>query len=251
MDVNNAFLHKDLEEEVVMKLPPGHPQSGNFILVCKLHKSICGVKQSSRAWHAKLSITLEGLGFIRSITDSSLFIQLGSTHKLVVIIYVDDLIITGNNDDSITQFKRSLQQQFLIKDLGPLKYFLGIEMAASRKGYFNQRKYIFDLLKDVNMLHTKPVANPLDNKFTLDSSSEPFISYTHYQKIVDKLIYLTITRANITFVVSLINGYMHAPTVQHLGMVKHILRYLKGTISRGIIMTPNGHNNIMGYTDSY
>jgi len=108
MDVSNAFLHRDLEEEVVMKLPPGHPQSGNSILVCKLHKSICGVKQSSRAWHAKLSITLEGLGFIRSIADSSLFIQLGSTHKLVVLIYVDNLIITGNNDDSITQLKRFL-----------------------------------------------------------------------------------------------------------------------------------------------
>jgi hypothetical protein len=147
MDVSNAFLHGDLEEEVFMKLPPGHPHSGNSMLVCKLHKSIYGLKQSSRAWHTKLSIALESLGFTRSSTDSSLFIKIVSDHTLVVLIYVDDLIITGSTEASIAQLKRSLQQQFLIKDLGSLKYFLGIEMAASRKGFFlNQRKYIIDLL---------------------------------------------------------------------------------------------------------
>jgi hypothetical protein len=108
MDVNNVFLHGDLEEEVFMKLPPRHPQSGNSILVCKLHKSIYGLKQSSRAWHAKLSFAFEGLSFTRSTADFSLFIQLGYAHKLVVLIYVDDLIITGSNDDSITQLKKSL-----------------------------------------------------------------------------------------------------------------------------------------------
>jgi hypothetical protein len=251
MDVRNAFLHGELEEEVFMKLPPGHPHNGSTTLVCKLHKSIYGLKQSSRAWHAKLSFALEDLGFTRSSADSSLFIQLGSSHKLVVLIYVDDLIIAGSNNDSITQLKRELQQQFSIKDLGSLKYFLGIEMAASSKGFFlNQRKYVIDLLKDADMLHTKPVANPLDSKLTLDPSSEPLTSYTHYQKIVGKLIYLTITRPDITFAVSLISQYMHAPTVQHLGMVKRILRYLKGTIGRGIVMTRNGHTNVMGYTDS-
>jgi len=78
------------------------------MLVCKLHKSIYGLEQSSHAWHAKLSIAFEGLGFTKSTADSFLFIQLGSTHKLVVLIYVDDLIIIGSNDDSITQLKRSL-----------------------------------------------------------------------------------------------------------------------------------------------
>jgi hypothetical protein len=165
---------------VFLKLPLEHPQNGSSTLVCKLHKSIYGLKQSSRAWHAKLSVAPEDFGSTRSTTNSSLFIQLDSTHKLVVLIYVDDLIITGSNGDSITQLKRSLQQQFSIKNLGSLKYFLGIEMATSRKGFFlNQCKYIIDLLKDVDMLHTKPVANPLNNKLTLDSSSEPLASYTH------------------------------------------------------------------------
>lgn len=105
-----------------------------------------------------------------------------------------DLIISGSNGDSITHFKKSLQQQFLIKDLGSLKYFLGIEMTTSTKRIFlNQRKYVINLLKDVDMLYSKPVAYPLDNKLTSDPSNEPHASYNHYLKIVCKLIYLTIT----------------------------------------------------------
>lgn len=251
MDVKNAFLHGDLEEEVFMKLPPGHPQSDNSNLVCQLHKSIYGLKQSPRAWHAKLSTALEALSFRRSSADSSLYVRLGSVDKLVVLIYVDDLIITGNNNDSIAQLKMQLQQKFPIKDLGSLKYFLGIEMATSSKGLFlNQRKYILDLLQDAEMLHTKPAATPLDSKLRLASTEKALDSPSYYQKLVGKLIYLTITRPDITFAVSLVSQHMHAPTIQHLGMIKRILRYLKGTIGRGIVMTHNGHTNIMGYTDS-
>lgn len=152
MDVKNAFLHGDLEEEVFMKLPHGHPSSGNPNLACKLHKSIYGLKQSPRAWHAKLSCALETLGFVRSSADSSLYVRLKNDDKLMVLIYVDDLIITGNNVVSVAQLKKNLKQQFPIKDLGSLKYFLGIEMASSSKGlFFNQRKYIMDLLQDAGI----------------------------------------------------------------------------------------------------
>jgi len=93
IDVHNAFLHGELEEEVFMKLPQGHPQSHSPNLVCKLHKSIYGLKQSPRAWHTKLSVALQTLGFTRSNDDSSLFIQQNSADKLIVLVYVDDLII--------------------------------------------------------------------------------------------------------------------------------------------------------------
>lgn len=250
-DVTNAFLHGDLEEEVFMKLPPGHPQSGNPNLVCKLHKSIYGLKQSPRAWHAKFSTALETLGFSKSSADSSLYVRFGKIEKLAVLIYVDDLIITGDNIDSINQFKKQLQHRFPVKDMGPLKYFLGIEMATSSKGLFlNQRKYIMDLLEDTNMVHTKPVATPLDSKLKLNSPRELLKSPTYYHKLVGKLIYLTITRPDISFAVSLVSQHMHSPTTYHLSLVKRILRYLKGTIGRGIMMTRNGHTNITGYTDS-
>ncbi|GKG33445.1 retrovirus-related pol polyprotein from transposon RE2, partial [Tanacetum coccineum] len=108
MDVKNAFLHGDLEEEVFMKLPPEHPQSGQLNLVCKLNKSIYGLKQSPRAWHAKLSTTLECLGFSKSSGDYSLYVRLGKFEKLAVLIYVNDLIITGNNEDLIKHVKNDL-----------------------------------------------------------------------------------------------------------------------------------------------
>ena len=141
-----------------MKLPLRYPQSNYLNLVYKLYKIIYGLKQSPRAWHAKLSIALKALSFIKSNANSSLFVRQNSKDKLVVLVYVDDLIITGNNREFATKLKNDLQQQFLIKDIGKLKYFLGIEMTTSSKGFFlNQRKYILDLLQDVEILHVKPL----------------------------------------------------------------------------------------------
>ena len=193
----------------------------------------------------KLSVALKTLGFTRSNADSSLFIQQNFANKLIVLICVDDLIIMESNETSVAKLKTGLQRQLSIKNLGKMKYFLGIEMATSSKGVFlNQRKYILNMLQDVEMLHTKPTITPLDSKLRLNSPSKPLLQFTTYQRIVGKLIYLTITRPDITFVVSLLSQYMHAPTTQHLDMMKRILRYLKGTIGRDIVMTCNGHTNI-------
>ena len=251
MDIKNAFLHGNLEEEVFMKLPPGHPQASDPTLACRLHKSLYGLKQSSRAWHAQLSVVLEELDFKRSNADSSLFVHLGPKETLVVLIYVDDLIISGNNSEAISRLKATLQHHFPITDLGRLKYFLGIEMAASHKGLFlNQRKYVLDVLKDAETMDAKPAPTPLDSKLQLAKNSEPLQSINHYQHLVGKLIYLTITRPDIAYAVSLVSQFMHAPIILHLSIVKRILRYLKGSIGRGIVMAKNGHTQITGYSDS-
>uniref|UniRef100_A0A6N2MZF3 Integrase catalytic domain-containing protein n=1 Tax=Salix viminalis TaxID=40686 RepID=A0A6N2MZF3_SALVM len=251
MDVKNAFLHGDLEEEVFMKLPPDRSLSATPNLVCKLHKSIYGLKQSPRAWHAKHSGALATLGFSKSAADSSLYVRFKNADKLMVLIYVDDLIISGNNVESIAQLKKTLQQLFPIKDLGALKIFLGIEMASSSKGlFFHQRKYTIDLLQEAGMLSTKPAITPINGKLNLSLSGTVLNSPKYYQQLVGKLIYLTITRPDITYAVSLVSQFMHAPTDHHLSMVKRILRYLKGTIGRGLVMSRNNHTNVMGYTDS-
>ncbi|KAM1584397.1 hypothetical protein EV2_038818 [Malus domestica] len=132
MDMKNAFLHGELQEEVYMQPSPGYDGiKGN--MVCKLHKAIYDLKQSPRAWYAKLNSVLEKAGFVRSNDDSLLFVRTGTSGKLVVLIYVDDLIITGDSTVEIEALKLSLHQTFAIKDLGRLKYFLGIEMATSSK----------------------------------------------------------------------------------------------------------------------
>ena len=219
--MSSAFLHGNLEKEVYMKLPPGHPQGSDLNLVCRPHKSIYWLKQSPRAWHAQLSAVLEESGFKRSNVDSSLFIHLGPTTKVMVLVYVDDLIIVGNDSDVISHLKVTLQQRFSITDLGNLKYFLGIEMATSHKGLFlNQRRYVLDLLKDAKMIDAKPAPTPLDSKLKLNTTSEPLGSINYYQHLVERLIYLTITRPDITYAVSLVSQFTHTPTVFHLNLVK-------------------------------
>ncbi|KAM1805255.1 hypothetical protein EV2_031894 [Malus domestica] len=224
MDVKNVFLHGELKEEVYMKLPPGHPQSDDPDMVCKLHKSIYGLKQSPRAWYAKLSSILEEFGFQRSSVDSSLFVRDGLIGKVIILIYIDDLIVTGDNAEEIHFLKLALQNKFAIKDLGRLKYFLGIELANSQEGLFlNQRKYILDLLdllKDSGLIDSKPTRTPLDNKLQLSTHSEALSNITKYQRLVGKLIYLTITRPDISYVVSIVSQFMHAHTLAHMQIVK-------------------------------
>ena len=160
-----------------MKLPPSHPQSNDPKLVCKLHKSIYGLKQSPRAWYAKLSTVLTELGFTRSNADHSLFLRIKTNERFVVLIYVDDLIVTDNNHAAIATLKSILHQRFAIKDLGVLKYFLGIKMATSHKGlFFNQHKYVLDLLREVDMLDCKPAKTPLDSKLQLTLDGDFFIN---------------------------------------------------------------------------
>lgn len=131
-------------------------------------------------------------------------------------------------------------------------YFLGIEMDQTPASLFlSQRKYVEDLLDQAGMKNSKPAPSPLDSKLKLDVASFPLRDVNVYQCLVGKLIYLTITRPDITFAVSLVSQFMHSPTDHHLQIVKRLLRYLTGTISRGIVMKKHGHFTIEGYCDSY
>ncbi|RVW73137.1 Retrovirus-related Pol polyprotein from transposon RE2 [Vitis vinifera] len=133
MDVHNAFSHGDLEEEVYMKLPPGF-ESSDPNLVCRLRKSLYGLKQAPRCWFAKLVTALKGYGFLQSYSDYSLFTYTKGNVQINVLVYVDDLIISGNDSAALKTFKAYLSDCFKMKDLGILKYFLGIEVARSSAG---------------------------------------------------------------------------------------------------------------------
>ncbi|KAM1862019.1 hypothetical protein ACFX14_002530 [Malus domestica] len=234
-----------------MKLHPGHPQSHDSELVCKLHKSIYGLKQSLRAWYSKLSSVLEEVGFKSSNSDSSLFVRIGSNGTLVVLIYVDDLIVIDDIVSEIVLLKNTLKQNFAIRDLGTLKYFIGIEMATSKKGmFFNQRKYILDLVQEADMVDCKPISTPIDCKHKMTMDGETLTDINYYQRLVGKLIYLTITRLDIAFAVSLVSQFMHSLTMDHLQVVKRILWYLKGFVGHGLLMQNNGHTHILGYTNT-
>jgi hypothetical protein len=169
LDVNNAFLHGDLAEEVYMVLPPGFPSKGETSnLVCKLNKSLYGLKQASRQWFAKFSSTIIKQGFVQSKSDYSLFTRIQGTTFIALLVYVDDILIASNDMPSVNTLKDSLHAEFKLKDLGNLKYFLGLEVARSAKGIsLCQRKYALDILSDSGMLGSKPVAIPMEQNLKI------------------------------------------------------------------------------------
>ena len=228
MDVKNAFLQGSLEEEVYMTLPPGHKSEKELGLACRLKKSIYGLKQSPRAWYGKLSTYLISCNFKVSHADHSLFVKTEGTTKTIVLVYVDDIIVTGNNHTKIKKVQLQLKNKFEIKDLGHLKYFLGIEVAHSSKGMvISQRKYTLDLLNEVGKLGCKPISTPIDYKCKLNSEDGELLpDINHYQRLVGKLIYLTVTRPDISFAVSQVSRFMHAPRTPHLESINKILRFL-------------------------
>jgi Reverse transcriptase (RNA-dependent DNA polymerase) len=249
MDVKNAFLQGDLEEEVYMDMPPGYSGQGNK--VCRLKKAIYGLKQSPRAWYGRLSSSLLQIGYKCSTADSSIFIKRTNGKLVIVLVYVDDLVITGNDESGITSLKQHLNENFDIKDLGKLKYFLGIEVARSNKGLFlSQRKYVIDMLKETGKLGVKPANTPMEYNSKFITNNDLLDNIEQFQRLVGKLIYLTITRPDISYAVSYISQFMQKPTKGHMELVNRLLRYLKASPGRGILMRRNGHTKIEGYVDA-
>lgn len=162
MDVHNAFLHVDLKGEVYMQMPPAFQASAPG-KVCRLRKSLYGLKQAPRCWFAKLTTTLKKFGFKQSYSDYSLFTYIKGDKSLRVLIYVDDLILTGNDSTMMSKFKVYLNECFKMKNLGKAKYFLGIEIARGPEGMFlSQRKYALDITAEAGMLGYKPVLTPME-----------------------------------------------------------------------------------------
>ena len=152
MDVHNAFLHGDLLEEVYMEIPSGFASKGGNHHVCKIYKSLYGLKQAPRQWNKKIIDALIQLGFSRSHFDYSLFTKVVAGNILIVLVYVDDLLITGSSVQLITQTRNDLKLKFKMKGLGKLKILPGIEFARSKKGIvMSQKKYALDLVDEMGL----------------------------------------------------------------------------------------------------
>ncbi|KAJ0494958.1 putative RNA-directed DNA polymerase [Helianthus annuus] len=175
LDVNNAFLNGHLTETVYMEQPPGFVDSKFPNHVCRLKRALYGLKQAPRAWFQRLSAFLVTLGFQCSLADPSLFVYKTGKELIYLLVYVDDIIITGNNQDVIKTFTECLHKEFKIKDLGKLNYFLGLEVISNSSGLFlSQSKYAYDILSRAGLLDPKPVGTPLNTTDTFSSSGTPF-----------------------------------------------------------------------------
>ncbi|KAI3514490.1 hypothetical protein L1887_12931 [Cichorium endivia] len=251
LDVKNAFLHGQLNETVFMEQPPGFVDSQFPNYVCKLSKALYGLKQAPRAWFHRLSSFLLAYGFKCSRADTSLFVFSQQSVTMYLLVYVDDLILTGNNETLITAFTNRLNQEFAIKDLGDLSYFLGLEVSYTDDGLFlSQSKYASDVLKRAALLDSKPVFTPLASNELFTSEGSPFSDPTLYRSLVGALQYLTITRPDLSYAVNQASQFLHAPTESHFQSVKRILRYVKGTIAFGLTFRRPHTNTIVGYSDA-
>ena len=255
LDVNNAFLYGDLDEDIYMTIPQGFSDSSNKNKVCKLTKSLYGLKQAPRKWNEKLVSVLKENSFVRSVNDHSLFTKTKDKKFIALLVYVDDIVITGNCDNEIDLFKIFFNTKFNIKDLGALKYFLGIEVLKNGNDIcLTQRKYCLELLKEFGLLGCKPVFTPMEPNSVLPfipTKDNPLLdNITGYQMLLGKLIYLTHTRPDIAYYVHCLAQYMHSPLKSHLGSALNVLRYLKGAPGKGIRYCYSSSDNVLeGYSD--
>ncbi|RVW76991.1 Retrovirus-related Pol polyprotein from transposon TNT 1-94 [Vitis vinifera] len=224
LDIKNAFLHGDLAEEVYMKQPPGFVAQGESGLVCRLRHSLYGLKQSPRAWFSRFSSVVQEFGMLRSTTDHSVFYHHNSLGQCIyLVVYVDDIVITGSDQD-----------------------------AQSSSGVvLSQRKYALDILEETDMLDCKLVDTPMDpNAKLVPGQGEPLGDPGRYRRLVGKLNYLTITRPDISFPVSVVSQFLQSPCDSHWDAVIRILRYIKSTPGQGVLYENRGHTQVVGYTDA-
>ena len=259
MDVKNAFLNGELSEEVYMKLPPGYSHPPGFPhKVFRLRRALYGLKQAPRAWFAKFSSTISQHGFSGSSFDTALFLRRFGHGITILLLYVDDMIIvddmitTGDDMQGIQDLKHFLGRQFEMKDLGPLNYFLSLQVSSSADGYYlTKAKYTFDLISRASITDSKIVDTPIEYNCRLNShDGESLSDTTLYRQLVGSLIYLTVTRPDISYAIHVVSQFMAAPRSPHYVAVLRILRYLKGTIFDGLHFSSHSSLTLQAYSDA-
>ena len=255
MDVKTAFLNGELKETVYMKQPEGYEEKAKEDLVCKLKRSIYGLKQSPRCWNHTLDSQLKKMGFAQSNSDPCLYISI-TGEPFIIAVYVDDILLAGRSIQRINEVKNELRSQFNVKDMGSVEYFLGVKVQQDlEKGtvWMGQTSYTESILHQFGMADSKSVRSPVNPSIKLSKATDESILFDSekYQSAVGKLLFLaTRTRPDIAFAVSNVAKYTSNPTEQHWKAVKHIFRYLVGTINYGLLYTTEELLKCLGYSDS-
>lgn len=233
-----------------MEQPPGFidPLYPNH--VCSLKKVLYGLRQAPLAWYQRFRDFLVSLGFKCSTADTSLFVLSRNSILIYLLVYVDDIIVTGNSWDAISSLLSRLRHEFATKDLGRLGYFLGLKVSYTSSGLFLcQTKYAHDILDRAQLLDSKPVSTPLAPSATFTKDGDAFCDPTLYRSLVGALQYLTITRPDLAYVVNTVSQFQQRPTIEYFQAVKRILRYVKGTLNFGLTFS-HGSLQLLGYSDA-
>ncbi|KAI3690760.1 hypothetical protein L2E82_48967 [Cichorium intybus] len=252
MDVKSAFLNRTLKEDVYIDQPTGYVKKGEEHKVCHLKKALYGLKQAPRAWYSRIEDYFLNHGFRKCPFEHTLFIQERRGKIVMVCVYVDDLVFTGSSHEMIEDFKQSMKNEFDMTDMGLLHYFLGIEVKQEKERIaICQKRYALDLLNKFNMIEASPVSTPMEYGLKLAKhSNEENVDPTIYRSLVGSLMYLTATRPDLIFSISMISRFIEAPKTSHWEAGKRILKYVKGTQDHGIIYFKNDDFKLKGYSDS-
>ncbi|PKA46730.1 Retrovirus-related Pol polyprotein from transposon TNT 1-94 [Apostasia shenzhenica] len=251
-DVKTAFLNGYLEEDVYVQQPQGFLVKGKEEKVYKLKKALYGLKQAPRAWYSRLNSYLQQNGFQKSANESTLYTKVKENEILIVCVYVDDIIYTGSSQVLMKEFKYKMMQEFEMTNLGSLHYFLGLQILQTSDGIFlSQEKYALNLLKRFNMKNCKTFSTPMNanEKLALTDGTAKTDEKV-YRSLVGGLMYLTHTRPDILFSVSLISRFMHKPSVHHFGAARRILRYVRATTNYEIWYKQVSNFKLTCFTDS-
>jgi hypothetical protein len=250
LDVKNVFLNGELREDVYMRpLPEYSVPEG---MVCHLRRSLYGLKQAPRAWFQCFASVVTAAGFSASAHDPALFIHASSRGRTLLILYVECMIITGDDPEYIAFVKARLSDQFLMSDLGPLQYFLGIEISSTPEGFFlSQEEYIQDLLDRASLTDHRTAETPMElNVHLMTTDGEPLEDSTRYHHIVGSFVYLGVTRPDISYFVHILSQFVSAPTQIHYSHLLRVLCYLRGTISHRLFFPCSSSLQLQAYCDA-
>eukprot|EP00253_Pinus_taeda_P003153 PITA_03153 len=240
LDVKSAFLNGDLKEKIYLVQPEGFVKQGQEHLVCRLNKALYGLKQALRSWYEKVDSFFLEYGFHISLNDPNLYTKYNNQGQIILIsLYVDDMIITGDVDDLIRGIKRLMAQVFEMKDLRSFHYCLGLEVCRdTMQTFLTQGKYSRNLLEKFGMDQCRSTETPLQQNLKLSSDDgTKEVDATTYRPLVGSLIYLTTTRPDLAYSVSVLSQFMSKQFESHSIAAKSVLSYLCGTINYGILYT--------------
>ncbi|KAJ4714843.1 Retrovirus-related Pol polyprotein from transposon TNT 1-94 [Melia azedarach] len=262
LDVKTAFLHGELEEEIYMTQPDGFQVPGKEDYVCKLKKSLYGLKQSPRQWYKRFDSYMIEIGYTRSPYDCCVYYSKATNGSLIyLVLYVDDMLIAAENKSNVQKLKDLLSVEFEMKDLGAARKILGMEIYRDRskkKLFLSQKGYIQKILSRFGMSTAKPINTPsaanahLSVAFAPKSVEEKeYMSRVPYTSAVGSLMYAMVcTRPDLAQSVSVVSRFMGEPGKEHWQAVKRIFRYLKGTFDVGLIYRGDTQCLVTGFSDS-
>jgi len=252
MDVKSSFLNGVLEKEVYIAQPLGYKVKGQEYKVLKLNKALYGLKQAPRAWYSRIDNYFKANNITKCPNEHAMYVKIKNGDILIVCIYVDELIFTGNNPNMFEEFKKAMIKEFEMSDIGLMSYYLGIEVKQKEDGIFiSEQRYVNEMLKKFKMGGSKPINTPVEYGLKLSKfNGEEKVDATNFKSLVGSLRYLTCTRPDILYATGLISRHMENPTITHLKAEKRILRYIKGTTKLGLWFSSNQDYKLVGYNDS-